>query len=109
MLHRCDLMVTLKKMQHSKANHKAKSATVKGLLVLIATTAVAASLLWKPINGYLSERALLNSTRAQVSALQGQNRQISNEIGRLSNPNEIAYLAKTKLDMVPIGAKSVTP
>ena len=102
-------MVILSKMQHSKVNQKVKSATLKGLAVLVATTAIAASLLWKPITGYMNERALLNATRAQAQALQLQNRQITNQIGQLSNPNEIAYLAKTKLDMVPIGAKSAAP
>ena len=102
-------MVILTKMQHSTVNQKSKSAAIKGLAVLVATLVVAALLLWKPINGYFAERAVLNSTKAQLVALQTQNRQLSSEIGRLNNPNEIAYLAKTKLDMVPIGAKSVNP
>ncbi len=96
-------------MQQSRVIQRSKSATVKGLIVLVATLLIAFALLWKPINGYLAERALVNSTKAQLASLQYQNRQLSSEINRLNNPNEIAYLAKTKLDMVPIGAKSVNP
>ena len=76
------------------------------LLMGLAALVIAAALVWSPISAYFSERATLATTEAQFKSATALHSTLVAEIKSLNDLREVAYLAKTELNMVYPGQKS---
>ena len=76
------------------------------LLVGLVAALMALGLLWSPLSAYFSERSALLLTQAQLHSAKTLNSTLSAEIKSLNDLREVAYLAKTELNMVYPGQKS---
>ncbi len=76
------------------------------LALAIATLLLAMLLLVSPVQAYIAQRSQLAKTNSEISALKQQQVTLQSQISQLHNPNELAYLAKTELNMVYPGEKS---
>lgn len=76
------------------------------LLLSLSAVALATVLLVSPLTAYLSEKSALTKTKAEIVSLQSQQSQLERSLARLNDPNELAYMAKTQLNMVYAGQKS---
>ncbi len=76
------------------------------MLVGIAAVVIAAALVWSPISAYFAERASVAATQAQFKSATKLHATLLAEIKSLNDLREVAYLAKTELNMVYPGQRS---
>jgi hypothetical protein len=77
-----------------------------GLLAAAGATLAVLVLVVFPTRSYLKERGNLNSTSHQLQSLNAQNRQLSNQIGRLNTDSEIERLARKDYGLVKPGEEA---
>jgi cell division protein FtsB len=78
-------------------------------IVLLAAAGVTLAVLVLvvfPTRSFLQERSSVNSTTHQLQSLNAQNRQLSNQIGRLNTDSEIERLARKDYGLVKPGEEA---
>lgn len=77
-----------------------------GLLAAAGVTLAILVLVVFPTRSFLRERANLNSTAHQLQSLNADNRQLSDQIGRLNTDSEIERLARKNYGLVKPGEEA---
>jgi cell division protein FtsB len=77
-------------------------------LLLVAAVALSAGVLaaWFPAGALLSQRKALSSASAQLQQLKVQDQQLRQEKALLSQPNEIARIARQQYELVTPGERA---
>jgi cell division protein FtsB len=75
-------------------------------LVIAAALAVAAAILFVPVEQFIQQRHQIATVETSLAKLKTQDQQLAAESKRLQDPNELALLARERLGLVRPGERA---